>query len=719
MITVNHNEELTFRKTALAVFLLIYAIGALIYGHCLSAPFYFDDMESIVENPHVRITRPVSSEKLEKIVKEEPGSRLLPIITFGLNHYFDQYQPGGYRLVNMIIHLINSWLVFCLAWQTLRLCGKAPFFISLASGLIWLTIPVHTQSVTYIVQRMNSLAAMFYLLALLCYIQARQHRLNGTGVRVILFWSGGCLLAGILGLASKETTATLPLFILLYDRYFFYGSKRSGLTKNWRIPALVVLLFGLIAIVYLGCDPVEKLAATYADKPFSPVQRLLTEPLVIVYYLSLLAFAHPDRLTLDYDFPLSNAVTDPTVNLLAYTALTFLFIMMFYATRKNRLISFALLWFFGNLLIESSVVGLALIFEHRTYLPSIFPVIALVVYLTDRLSPRPLAIAVISAIIICNSFWTFQRNITWQNRTAFWEDGCKKAPMLTRPHNNFGLALAKAGDQEAAKVEYQKAIALSGGKKAPPYNNLGMLLYLAGNTDNAIEHFLKAIETEPDFAKAYMNLGVIRGEQKSYRQAIRLLETAIALHPDNSEAHNALGKIYYESGQTHDAIRHCQLALKLDQSNANAENNLGAILLGTGRAEQALPHLTRAISLSPEVPETNINIGLAYKQLGNPIMAVFHLFRAVYLAPEYAAARAELGLFLLDEGKYQDARTHLEKAIALQPDLVKARLGLASVFENQNLTDEAIRQYQKIIADHPDIDIAHERLKALEKKTEN
>ena len=693
-------DKKTFRKAAPAVFLIIYAIGALIYGHCLLAPFYFDDRPNITENPQIRMTRPTGA-RLADIPRGQPLGRALSLYTFAFNYYFHQYQVSGYRIINIFIHLFNAWLVACLCRQTLRRLGRESLLAPLLCGLAWLALPLHTQSVTYIVQRMNSLAALFYLLALVCYIQARELRDRGDEPKKSAVLFGLCGLAGLLGLVSKQTVATLPLFIVLYEWFFFQNLSRAWLKRHRRWPTLAVALCLLIAWAYLGSRPLERLAQDYEKQPFTQVQRLLTQPRVVVYYLSLLAWPHPNRLTLNYDFPLSRTPGDPATTPLGFTALIALLLLAVAVAKKHRLLSFGILWFLGNLAIESSAVGLALAYEHRLYLPSVFPTMALVFCLTRRLKPAPAAIGLVLIVIAVLAFWTYQRNIVWNDPVAFWQDGAAKAPGLAKVRNDYGLALAETGALEAARAEYEKALALPVGEKAPIFNNLGLIFYQTGRIDLAEDIFRQAIASQPTFAKAYTNLGIIRIDRGDATEAVRLLRTALALAPESAEAHNALARAYYESGQTDPALRHCRRAIALDPENADAENNLGAILLGIGRPAEALPHLGRVLVLSPDHPQANINIGLAYKKLGHPALAVFHLFRAVFLAPELPAARVELGLLLLQEQKYEEARTHLEKALELQPDLLKARLGLADLLHQQGLTDAAITQYRLALTQDP------------------
>ncbi|MEW6078972.1 MAG: tetratricopeptide repeat protein [Thermodesulfobacteriota bacterium] len=712
-MTPGHSDSaMVFRKAAPAVFLMIYAIGALVYGNSLTAPFYCDDLSLISENPHIRLTR-LTKEQLTDAIRNNPAGRILPLMTFAANYYLHQYRESGYHLTNLLLHVFNGWLVFCLAWQTFRLTGSKPFFPSLVTAMLWLVQPAHTQSVTYIVQRMNAMAVLFYLLAMICYVRARTRQERDARKGVTALWFSGCCLAGLAGLMSKQIVATLPAFIFLYEWFFFRNLDSGWLRRRWRWPLLAILLCVFFAGIYLGGHPLARIADTYQGKPFTPGQRLLTQPSVLVYYLSLLFYPHPDRLTLNYDFPISRAVTDPVTTALALAALAALVVLAVKTARRQRLLSFAVFWYLGSLAVESSLIGLAMAFEHRLYLPSIFPAMAAAALLIRLVRSRGVAIILAGGIIIAGGYWTYQRNITWQDRVSFWRDGCMKSPRLVSPRNDYGLALAEAGEVEKARDEYEKALALPHGEKGPVHYNRGLLSYQSGDMAAAENEFRQAISLQPDFAGALTSMGIIATEKGSPVEALPLLETAVRLCPSDSEAHNALGRAYYQAGQVEPAIRHGRRALELDPGNAAAANNLGAIFLGTGDAGEALPHLKRALELSPDLAETNINIGIAYDKLNDPVTAAFHLFRAVYLAPDAPVARAELGLFLVRQEKYQDARTHLEKALALRPDFSKARLALSAALAGQGLTDEAVAQCRKVLADHPEHAGASQQMRAL------
>jgi hypothetical protein len=130
---------------------------------------------------------------------------------------------------------------------------------------------------------------------------------------------------------------------------------------------LVVL--AIVALMYLGTHPVEKILSGYKARDFTPAQRVLTQFRVVIFYITLLIFPHPSRLNLDHDFPISNSLIDPVTTILSIGVIVGLMGLAIYKGKKERLLSFCILWFLANLVIESSVIGLEIIFEHRMYLP--------------------------------------------------------------------------------------------------------------------------------------------------------------------------------------------------------------------------------------------------------------------------------------------------------------------------------------------------------------
>jgi len=209
--------------------------------------------------------------------------------------------------------------------------------------------------------------------------------------------------------------------------------SRSWLKRSVIFWAAALLLLIGVSYLYLDGHPLTKILAGYQTRNFTLGQRVLTEFRVIILYLSLLFYPNPSRLTLDYDLPLSHSLLDPITTLLSLTVIITLIILACRLARKDRLLSFCLLWFFGNLAIESSIIGLEIVFTHRTYLPSM-PIILAAVILADRwVTSKALKTAALCAVVMVFCTWTLERNTVWSNAATLWRDTVKKSPQKPRP----------------------------------------------------------------------------------------------------------------------------------------------------------------------------------------------------------------------------------------------------------------------------------------------
>jgi hypothetical protein len=453
------SEDTRFLRWVEALWLLGASLLVLaIYGNVLHGDFLFDDLRLIPGNPAVRLTEL----SLDGLLRVARGTRPVAMLSLALNYYFHQYDVFGYHLVNVVIHILTGWCLYFFAKTTLVVAQvtrakKEAMFVALTAATLWLVHPVQTQSVSYIIQRMNSLAGLFFVLAMLCYVQGRV-RLGWQ--RALLFV--GCGLAGILAVGSKEMAITLPFFVILYEWYFF-----QELSAAWLRKALVVLGAGLAAVgVFLfffpQFMPLGIIQKGYSLYPFTMEQRLYTELRVVVHYLSLLVFPHPSRLNLDYDFPLSLSLVEPWTTGAAALLLGALFVAALYLARGHRLLSFCLLWFLGNLVIESTIIPLDLVMEHRLYVPSMMLIVAMVL-VASRLLRRPLIRAVgLAVLVVLLGVWTHERNKVWQSPLALMVDTADKSPDKARPAYNVACEYAKQGMAAEAVGWLRKSVALEG-----------------------------------------------------------------------------------------------------------------------------------------------------------------------------------------------------------------------------------------------------------------
>jgi tetratricopeptide (TPR) repeat protein len=547
--------------------------------------------------------------------ESDASNRPVANISFALNYYFHQYNVMGYHLVNILIHITAGILIYLftkitLNTPTLRSMYTTDRWIPFFTAFLWLVHPIQTQSVSYIVQRMNSMAAMFYILSLLLYTKGRLA--GGKGKRWVLFT--GCAFAGILALGSKETAATLPFFIFLYEWYFFQDSSLTWLKRHFLGLTMLILLV-LLAFVYLGAHPLESILYSYQGRDFTWTQRVLTEFRVVLFYISLLIFPHPSRLNLDHDFTLSHSLFEPTTTLLSIVAIAGLIGLSFYVAKKQRLLSFCILWFLGNLVIESSVIGLEIIFEHRIYLPSMLIILMAVMLAYRYARPKWLRVAVICLLITMCCVWTYERNSVWSDEVALWKDCVEKSPNKARPHNNLGLVLAQQGKLKEAMGYYSKALKIKPGD-VEVLNNLGLALAGQGRLEEAISHYSKALEIEPNFVGPHYNLGLALAEQGDLEEAISHFSRATKINPDFAEAYNNIGVAREEQGKLGEAISHYSKALKIKPDDVEALNNLGAALARQGDLEEAISHFSRAVRINPDSAISRHNLNFALRQAG-------------------------------------------------------------------------------------------------------
>ena len=231
------------KKNNLFFILLLILLGCVIYSNTFFCSFHFDDIKSITENPSLKDISAL------KAIWDFWPTRFLTYISLALNYHFHRLNVFGYHLVNLLIHLCSGILVWWLALLTFSApvlkekklkqnARLAAFF----TALIFVTHPLGTQSVTYIVQRAVSLASLFYLLSLCLYIKSRllqQGKEKST--RREGWYYLGSLLAAVLAMFTKEMTITLPFMILLYENYFLKEKKMPWKTLAPFLAALVII----------------------------------------------------------------------------------------------------------------------------------------------------------------------------------------------------------------------------------------------------------------------------------------------------------------------------------------------------------------------------------------------------------------------------------------------------------------------------------------------
>lgn len=676
--------------------ILLIVVCLLAYANTFRVPFQYDDVDRMIKRPFVRDIRlffdPTGRERFAN--EHDFKRRSVGYFTFALNYYGMQNgKTAGYHAVNLAIHTLNAFLVYALVVLTFRmpnmqgssLLNRAPT-IAFFSALLFASHPIQTEAVTYIVQRITSLATFFYLLSLVLYIKwrlERRERLGGW------FFYGSSLLSAVLAMKTKEISFTLPVIITLYEMMFFRGKFGSRLLGM--IPLLMTMLIIPISVAGTSGKQLGELMSDAggmfrAHSALSRWEYLATELPVIITYVRLLFW--PVGQSLDHDYPLYDSFFAPAVFLsfLTLSAIAGVGVYCLYHSRavlqdsqrssspvtrhSLGLVAFGIFWFFITLGVESSVVPIAdVISEHRLYLPSIGFILACTSALfwgAEKLTSRlkgsvKTLITLLAATSLVLAGLTFTRNIVWQTEVNLWKDVIQKSPMKARGYNGLGLAYYNMRQYDRAIAQFERAVALHP-SYGSAFNNLGNAFYQKGLYDRAIEAQTRAIALEPDNPVFYFGRGMSLAERGDYDSAIRDYARATSIDPGYADAHNNLGFVYHLKGDFSLAIAQYSKAIDLDARNALFFGNRGLAYSGNGELDKAIEDYSQAIALAPSLVSAYSGRGVAYSLEGRHFQAISDFDRAILLEPRNAELYVSRGVALMRAGRRNEALADFQHA---------------------------------------------------------
>jgi len=694
--------------------LLLPLVICLLYLNTLHAPFVLDDSQIFETN-----TAPVSIFSWQQIKKISSSSfhprRLFPNISFAWNYSLGGNNPTGYHWGNIAIHCGVALMLYFLFCRILALSlrgGEMSRYreIAFMAALLWAVHPLQTNAVTYIIQRMTSMAALFYLLSILCYFKARQRGVLGKG----WYFFALTLLFGLMALFSKENSAILPISLLGCELFFLQqGPAGIWWTKrNMVFAGLLVSGFICICLLMLGTNPLAGILEGYRYRDFTLGQRLMTEPRVLFHYLSLLVLPLPSRLNIAYDFPLSTGFFSPPQTLAAIAGLAGLTAAVALLYNRDRLSAFALFWFLVNLVIESSFIPLMIIFEHRMYLPSMFLVCAGVAW-CYRLAGNKVngARGVVVSVIILFALFTWQRNGVWRSEVGLWSDVVAKSPGLSWGHANLGKAYAELDQYGLAEEQLRKGIALDPGDGLA-YLNLGVMYERQNRLPEANLVLNKALDTKlADHAGLFINLAIVNYKMGNFRATIDYANRVLKLRPDRYKPYDILGAAYLKVGEPVQAEKIFTQAVSMFPRKGDPYLRLAAVYEKQNRLPEAIATLQKVFVLK------DVNLARAYNQLGIVYWRMHNLpesiraaQQALQIDPAYKDAYLTLGISYEDSGQMELAVSEFNRGWQAGLDMVGIYNNWAENQMRNNDPDRAIIYLQQAVRLEPDRVISHRNL---------
>ncbi|MBW2075364.1 MAG: tetratricopeptide repeat protein [Deltaproteobacteria bacterium] len=672
------------------------AIGLAIYSNTFNVPPHYDDRHVFVDSTFQDILNRCT------LAGKRANTRVIAELSFAFNYWLAGPDVLGYHIVNLLIHVCTAFLVYHLLFVILCLCkanktsgGSDPlnrggiplfpllndtrFWPAFFGALIFLAHPLATQSVTYISQRYTSLATLFYVAAVVCYLKARSmilcgathradHKITAHGVRNTaerrhpaisskdtstatkgigcrreavfltpdaeqlphkklffsmnhLAWYTLSVLTATLAMLTKEMALTLPVVLVLIEFFFVqHDLKGPGKRLLYLLPLLMTgLIIPYVHLVVLkapnldaiteSVSGMDKLLPRWAPEQLTR-QTYFFSQLGIIWGIYLRLLVWPFGQNIEHDFHVSSSLFDNTT-LVACLGIMMLAAFALWVYRRSRLISLGILWFFVTLSVTSSIIpNKIFVAEHRVYLS----MIALAFIIADiyRYTKRPrLFWSIAIPIIVTLAILTFMRNRIWQDELTLWADAIKKSPGLSRPYNNYGEALHKAGRLDEAIAAYKKVLAMpyiplktGAGHNPIAMHNLGVAYAEKGMYEEALKYYQAVIEQAPDSAaNTYFNMGNLFRRLKQYGKAIQAYQKSLEINPQNACTCTNLGGVWMSLEMYDDAEAVLKKAVRLNPRTAEAYLSLGSLYsLNPLKRKEAVAHYRRYLALRPNTP---------------------------------------------------------------------------------------------------------------------
>lgn len=631
-------------------------VAIAVYANSWSAPFVFDDFPAIRDNPTIRSLwagwSPPTASGLPV------SGRPLPNFSFALNYAVSGLEVWSYHLTNLAIHAAAALALLGLIRRTFLSPSLGARFAAAALPLGWLAAaawvmhPLTVESVTYVVQRTESLMALFFLLTLYSFVRSVDSPRPGR-------WQLASVGACTLGMLCKEVMVAAPLIVLLYDRTFVSGTFAAAWQRRWRYYlalAATWVVLGLLVASTAGRGGTAGFATEISVGAY-----VATQFVAIARYLALAVWPHP--LVFDYG---TEVVRDPALVVPCAVLVLSLVIASIFALIRRPVLGFCGGAFFAILAPSSSVVPIATqtMAEHRMYLPLTVLVVLGVAGAYRWLGRAGLVVAGAAAAALGCA--TLVRNADYRSNEALWRDTVAKRPANPRAQCSLADALFVADQAEAAIPFYLEALRLK-----PDYGeamvNLGSALLALDRPADAVPYLESALRLQPAFAKTHHNLANALARTGRGADALTHYAAAAKLKPNDVTTLCDWGNALQRAGDTAGAIARYEEAIRREPQFAMAHNNLANALAESGRLPEAIAHYETALRLEPNYAEGHNNLGSALAQSERFREAIREYEVALLLRPDYPQAHENLGRVYLALGDQAAAERHFALARRVPP----------------------------------------------------
>ena len=589
----------------------------------------FDDGEYVNENKFIQS---FSGNNMKTILLEDANNlgnyHPLTLLSFMVNYAFSGLNPTAFHLTNILIHLLNTFLVFQLAmllFARLKFDSnpelKSGAVLSSLTAILFGIHPLHVESVAWVAGRKDLLYTCFYLLSLISYIRYMNTKSMKNYFLSLVFF--------ILSLLSKGMAVTLPLSLVALD-YFYRRNLLNKTVFIEKIPFFVFsLVFGMIAIAVQQAQG----ATDIVKSDFWG--RIVFASFGLTQYLIKLVL--PYKLCGYYPYPdLATGNVPGMYYFSIIPALAFVLLLFyFWVVRPNHKIVFGMLFFILNVLLVLQIfpVGSAIMADRYTYLSSFgfFFLMALGFgfLLQQFKSAKVLFFAGLIVYVLVLSTISFQRCMIWRDSHSFWTDVMVKYPHFYPAINNLGLLYEDEGKTQEAVNLYTNSIQVN--KNNPnAYFNRGSIYGKSGQLELAISDFDQAIECSPGYTKAFINRAIAKAMRQDYKGSLADLNKVLE-KSKNEEAYFNRGILKNELKEFVQAIPDFQAAIKLNTSCSKCYYSLGLAYYFNKKFSEAVNSFSVSIALNPSSLYVYYYRALSYRELGKADSCCYDLQKALKL----------------------------------------------------------------------------------------
>lgn len=613
-------------------FLVLIVLTAAIYLKSLNNQLTnWDDNHYIIENTDIKTFHGDSlGHTFKKIFHtyEQGNYHPLTMITYCLDYERSQLNPKAYHVTNLILHLLNTLLVFCFIWLLTK-----QKWVAFITAILFTVHPMHVESVAWVSERKDVLYSFFYLSTLCMYIFYLQKEKNKGIFYVLTFF------IFILAVLSKAMAISLPILFFAVDHFL----DRKITLKNIleKTPFLLIsLVFGVIAIL------AQKSGNAMEDmEHYNFFDRILFSCYGLTIYLwKLIA---PLGLSCFYRYPAKTEGMYPVIFYIAPVIILALayFIYRSKNNRKDLLFGFGFFIITIAMVLQILPVGAAIIADRYTYLPyiGIFFIIARWINglienkseKTKKLKTGSIAILILFAILF--AFSSFQRTKVWHDSISLWSDAIDTDDSFPLPFNSRGDAYFIKEEYANAITDFSRAIQLY--YETPDvYYKRALANYHLKKYDEAIKNFNDVIRLDANFPDVYYSRGLANFNFGKLEDALKDYTTAISKDPNSGKLYNDRGVTYDNLDKYDEAVKDYTSAMQHNPTFTKPYLNRGNIYYNHGKFNEAIQDYTSLIQLNPTSAQAYNNRGSAYGNLGKYEEAIKDYTLAIQYDPNFSSA---------------------------------------------------------------------------------